>query len=443
MLVVTSNWAVADGTLVDPPPRWYAERFCAELRRSAVQAGFRRDGRYRPIDRIEIVLAGDTFDWLLTDAWLGGSRPWQHARRSGPVSEQVMARSLRRAARPLAGLARMVRHGLPVPAADFRGRPIVGSAIRVPVRATLLAGDRDALLQEPRSRLLAERFGMGVGECWTNGAIAVCHGDAFDPLCGRPPRAAAGDRPPTLHESIVVDLLAEFGAMLRDRRAVSDGGRRLMRSLAAVHPLDLPRRLTAWLQRTDDRGEAADTDRDGIVTVWHRAVAQWHRRARRQAPATAIEFDAVEEIAAWMDRLDGAAASGPAGGLHELVDTAHAAVVPPAGGGDAVRFAVFGHLSQGFTTSIDDPSAVRICLGPRPVRRSFGLAALVRSPAVDVACIAPMVGGGEQEPRSVTIFEPGEAGGSDTFVRAADQDALSDSQASGGAPEGVRIVDAA
>jgi hypothetical protein len=446
MLIVTSNWAIADGTLVGPPPRRHADRFHSDLRRSAVQAGFRRDGSYRPIDRIEVVLAGDTFDWLLSDAWLGDSRPWHHPRRSGPAWEHVMARSLRQAVRPLARLVRIVRRGLAVPAADFRGRPLVGSETVVPVRATFLVGDRDARLEEAPSLSLAAHRGMSVGGRWTNGTVAISHGHEFDPLCGggsgeafgRNGGSTGGERPPTLHESIVVDLLAEFGATLRDRTAGHDAGRRLVRSLAEGHPLDLPRRLVSWVENAVGRGQASASDRERIVAAWRRAVAEWHRRARRQAPWSDAEFDAVEEIAARLDGLDRGAESAESTG--PLRDPFAAS---PAGCVDPLRIAVCGHLSRRPNHANVGSSPVHICLGPPRVRRSSGMAALVRGSAVDVACVGASFSRVEDGPRSVVVFEAGEAGGSDTFVRVTEEDAEPEPRPSGGMPEGVRIVDAA
>ena len=32
------------------------------IQRSALRAGFRHDGRYKPLERLDIVFAGDTFD---------------------------------------------------------------------------------------------------------------------------------------------------------------------------------------------------------------------------------------------------------------------------------------------------------------------------------------------------------------------------------------------
>lgn len=58
MLVVTANWALADGSLVATSRRGQ-EEFLEAVHRAAFRSGVRRDGRYEPIDSIDIVLAGE------------------------------------------------------------------------------------------------------------------------------------------------------------------------------------------------------------------------------------------------------------------------------------------------------------------------------------------------------------------------------------------------
>ena len=80
MLAVTANWAVSDGSLASPR----ADLACAWLetvRVAAIRAGCGPDGRYRPIEKITLVFAGDTLDLLLTDLWTGRDRPWHGGRR--------------------------------------------------------------------------------------------------------------------------------------------------------------------------------------------------------------------------------------------------------------------------------------------------------------------------------------------------------------------------
>lgn len=427
MLVVTANWSITDASLVDGPSRAQCREFIAEIRRSAVRAGFRRDGGYRPIERVEIVLAGDTFDGLLTAAWLGAERPWQRRAQQGAVRARVMQATLRGGARLLCSLPRR----LEVPAADGRARPVMGSQVGIPVRVTLLAGDRDAWLEEEHCLKLADRLGITVGRFWANHAVFIMHGQEFDPLCG-PHRLGAVERPPTLHESLTVDLIARFGMNLRGA-GVSDAlARRLLRPLATAQPLDAPRRLQGWLVRAASAGEMTAAARQQVVLTWRRTVDEWHQRARREVPETEIQFDAVDAIARWMAEEDEAA-----GGLAMPTAVPDVPWLLPANV-DLPTAAVFGHVPAGSGGFGIGPRTRTICLGPRAGRRSTGYGPLERGSAVDVAMIKPSIETFAQRPPVVTFFEADEAGGLDLVVG----DAVTEEVAETPGPT-ASIVDAA
>lgn len=400
MLVVTANWSITDGTLVDAPGRSQCAEFLADIRRSAARAGIRRDGGYRPVDRVDVVLAGDTFDWLLTAAWLGHERPWQRRARRGATRDRVMHAALKRGMRLLGRLGRLTREGLSVAGADGRGRPLLGSQVKVPVRIVMLAGDRDAGLEEPRSVEWAGRFGIAVGRSWNDTPVAIAHGHAADPLCG-PAGGDAADRPPTLHESLSVDLLARFASLLHETEP-APLARRVMARLVADCPLDVPLRLRAWLDRAGAVGSLAPESRDRIEAAWRRAVDAWHRRARRDVPTTELQFDAVDALATWLQKNP------------ETMDTAAPCVVAAAGTAhrespQEASIVVFGHRAAGSATGGPTAGARTICLGPSAVRRSLSSDRF----GGDVATIAPEIGAFDVRPKAVTIFAPGEAGCAD------------------------------
>jgi hypothetical protein len=128
MLVVTANWAIADGTVYGGPPSGVVRTFFREVRRAAWRAGFRHDGRYRPIESIQLVLAGDTFDGLSSLAWHGDLRPWQGGPRVRAAAERIAARAAHRGGRLLAALGRLNRDGLAVPQADGSAWSVIATA---------------------------------------------------------------------------------------------------------------------------------------------------------------------------------------------------------------------------------------------------------------------------------------------------------------------------
>jgi hypothetical protein len=432
MLVVTSNWSITDGTLVDPPSRSRCAEFLAGIRRSAARAGIRRDGGYRPVDRVDVILAGDTFDWLVSAAWLGDERPWQRRARRSAARDGVMHAAVRRGMRLLGKLGRLAKNGLMVAGVDGRGRPVLGSRVRVPVRVVMLAGDRDAWLDEPRSVELAGRFGIAVGRSWTDHPVTIVHGHSLDPLCG-PASGGATDRPPTLHESLSVDLLARFAALVHEAEPAAVA-RRVVGTLVAASPLDVPRRLQAWLDRAGDIGSLSHDSRDRIEAAWGRAVDGWQRRARRDVPVTELQFDAVDAIANWLRAntvaMDAAIPVAP---------TTIAATTGRLPDGSAI--VVFGHLPAGSEGCAEAAGTNVICLGPETVRRSLHRGQGDGDAPGAVAMIAPEVRAFDSQPKTVTIFGPGEAGAADWSAWFAGGPAASDAR-----PAPVRapwIVDAA
>ncbi|MFM7205092.1 MAG: hypothetical protein ACKO4T_00265 [Planctomycetaceae bacterium] len=288
MLVVTANWAVGDGTLVPSGVRRHVA-IPAAIHGAVHRAGVRSDGTYRPVDHVDVVLAGDTFDWLVSAEWLGRAKPW-HGREARDEWTRVVRHSVLAARRLLAPLVRWVRHGLEVPSA-VRGRPGRTSVV-VPVRLTLLAGDRDAALERHLDRG-PRGWSPTVGTRWDDGRVAIRHGHDLDPAC----RHALGGpadtgRRPTLAESIAVDLVGRFAALAPQ---ADPAWRGLARRLAVVGPADLPTAVGAWVESTRSRGD--DTGVVDVLNGWRRCVEAWWHEARRAVPACEVEFDAVDAVA--------------------------------------------------------------------------------------------------------------------------------------------------
>lgn len=299
MLVVTSNWCVSDGTLSAGPARGFIDRFRAEVRKACLRGGFRRDGSYRPVAAIDVVLAGDTFDWLVSREWTGDVRPWDGGRRAAAARDRVVLGAIGRSHRLLATLAAWMRRGIKVPDADRRGRPMRIASRPVPVRLAVLSGDRDRWLEQVASTWTLSPQAPLVGTCWTDGDVVVRHGEEMDPLYA----ACAGE--PTLGESLAVDLIARFGAALDDVAGVRPVAAGLIRRLAGGRLIDAPTQLVRWLCGHDCGGMLPASARQGLVDVWHRSVDLWHRAARRLPSAGVAGVDLVESIADWLVREAG------------------------------------------------------------------------------------------------------------------------------------------
>jgi hypothetical protein len=337
MIVVTSNWALGDGTLVPAAAAWHGT-LPAAIHRAAIRAGIRSDGSYRPIERLDLVMAGDTFDWLLSAEWQSDVKPWHDTVAARQAAARVARRSIGAARRLLGPVIHWARQGLPVPAAAG-ARP--GRAqIRIPARVTLLAGDRDAAIEQYVGGR-RDRQPLTVGSRWDDGRLSIRHGHDLDPACRMGgDRRGSRNRPPTLAESVAVDLVGRFATAATPASGIG----RLVRSLAAAGPVGIPAVLSAHIGIASG-GTGGDIS--GIGDAWRRCVDAWWHEARRLVPTCEVEFDAVDAIAGWF-----------AGGFTEWnrvpKGIARLRPQPPRGSPGLV----LGHVSS----AVGDSAVV--CLGP-------------------------------------------------------------------------------
>lgn len=375
MLVVTANWGFTDGTLVagGGPPR-AARTWLHGIRQAVIRTGFGRDGVYRPPGTIDVVLAGDTFDCLVSAAWSGRDRPWHGGLRVAEARRRVLLGCARRAAPLLAGLARLARAGLAVPVADRRGRPSRAAVARVPVRPVLLVGDRDWPLVEATAEAAAR--GAMVAATWSDGIVLVRHGHELDPACHVDGPAEPAGRPPTLAESMAVDLVGRFAVGLAAAGMAATSIAPLLDALASATALEMPALISAW-GMADTASDAADSAlRDGVESAWQRSVDGWLREARACSPDLGLPFSPLESLAAW---LASRGAVPPPAALLSLLQRGSARF---AAGGDTARTVVLGHPER----SAADGDVV--CLGRRTVRPWCPTTVVSADGAAAAACVA-------------------------------------------------------
>lgn len=342
MIVVTANWEIADGSLWPSPTARIMTGFRAELTRAAVRAGWQSDGRYDPVPRVDVVFAGDTFDWLASREWLGSSRPWQRGGKARAIRERVMAGTLRVGRSLIRGMLAMVRHGVDVARADRHGRPVHGATLSVPVGLSILEGNLDAGLSHEASRTSAKRPGIGVGSAWSARGIRVIHGDTSDPLW-MVDRASGG---PSLGESLRVDLLTRFAASAPIGAIDPDARRPLLASLRAADPLGLADAVAAWCTASHDAAMAGR-----VHDEWLRSVSAWHRAARSSGltgagPWNEASFDVVDALAGRLAAIDRrASARRDASGVADHLADLFGGDLPIATVGSGSGFLVLGHAS--------------------------------------------------------------------------------------------------
>lgn len=297
MLIITANWAIADGTIRGGPTQSVVHHFFQEIRRAAWRSGFRQRGNYKPIQSIKIILAGDTLDGLISLAWGNKSRPWHNDSRTQVVAEQIFMQTVLHGRALLKMLVRLSQQGIAVPSADKRGRPLPGSHIKVPVSIICLAGDRDHMLMGPWLTSISERFGIFFGNEWSSDTTVVRHGSEFDPLCGSV-KVFTDDRAPTLYESLAIDLVLHFTQWLYDELPFGRATKQIGRLLTSISPLEIPGQMTSWKRYGRENGLSIACDKS-IHDAWHNSVSHWYAQVCSSGIDTRFGYDAANALATW------------------------------------------------------------------------------------------------------------------------------------------------
>src|SRR5205085_8390926 len=127
------------------------DMFAQRLADLALRASWRADGRYRPIDRIDLVLLGDVLDLTRSRRWLEGTtRPWSelHSPSLLETTSLVVDDILHRNDAALRTLRALGTEGvIRLPQATAAGTPIPGNdSLLVPVIIHYMVGNSDWLL---------------------------------------------------------------------------------------------------------------------------------------------------------------------------------------------------------------------------------------------------------------------------------------------------------
>jgi UDP-2,3-diacylglucosamine pyrophosphatase LpxH len=197
-------------------------------------ASCRRDGAYRPIERVDLLLLGDVLDVIRSSRWLEGRvRPWDDS--TSPAFVDMVTRItgdiLRHNQEALAEFRKLAEHGVAIPAATRDGRQADRELLPVPVRIHYMVGNHDWFLHLPGEgyhrirRAVAAHMGLATPpdapfphEAWENNELLQTmrrhkvfarHGDVYDPFNYEGDRNAS-----SLGDVIVIELLNRFGAQV-------------------------------------------------------------------------------------------------------------------------------------------------------------------------------------------------------------------------------------
>ncbi|HKV41845.1 MAG TPA: hypothetical protein VJX67_21755 [Blastocatellia bacterium] len=253
MLVIISDIHLTDGSSGETVHQGTFRIFRERLRGLAYAASWRDDGKYRPIERLDIILLGDILDVLRSSKWLenrpgalSAVRPWDDPQSPAFVGKvRAITEAILENNRVFFSMMRELRDGIvaSIPPASGEGRPLrVGRGSRpswrapVPVHLHYMVGNHDWFFHLPfpaydeiRSSIVqklgldndpnapfphdpAEPGSAEVRRAMEDHRVFARHGDIYDPVnfAERRDRASLGD-------AIVVDLVTRFAVELKAR----------------------------------------------------------------------------------------------------------------------------------------------------------------------------------------------------------------------------------
>lgn len=293
MLVVISDLHLTDGASGATISPTAFSIFADELQDLALNASKRADGRYRPVDVVDLVLLGDTLDVIRSSRWLstGPLRPWDDWQRPeyADLVTRITGDILRHNATALDSFRRLALEGVQLPPADAQGRPAWNAAAQTArVRLHYVVGNHDWMLHLPGQRynalrqMVVEHLGLSQDagrplphdpaeddallETLRRHKTFVRHGDVFDPFNFMGDRDAS-----SLGDAVVVELLNRFAAAAQTQLA----GELPQATLAGLRELDNVRPLLlipVWIDGLLERTCPYPSQRKRVKQLWDSLV---------------------------------------------------------------------------------------------------------------------------------------------------------------------------
>ncbi len=287
MLVIISDLHLTDGTsgsTISPGAFALLNERITDL---ALGASQRRDGSYRPIERVDLILLGDVLDVIRSSRWLQGRvRPWDEA-GSPALFEMVSAITadiLRHNDQALTEFRSLAKNGVLIPSATRDGRCADGATHPVPVHIHYMVGNHDWFYHLPGEnysrlrRQIALHMGLATKpdmpfphEPWEcnellqtmrRHKVFARHGDVYDPFNYEGDRNAS-----SLGDVIVIELLNRFGAQIARELSndLSESALAGFREIDNIRPLLL---VPVWIDGLLERSCPHPATRKQVKKVW-------------------------------------------------------------------------------------------------------------------------------------------------------------------------------
>ncbi|MBN2385888.1 MAG: hypothetical protein JXB85_02630 [Anaerolineales bacterium] len=154
MLIIMSDLHLADGSCAQPVSTSAFRLFADRVEEMAFNASWRSNGRYRPVESIEIIMLGDVLETLHSTLWLdkeegepGYVRPWTKSKAPEFAAkvQEITRAILRNNAPGIRIMKELTQTGLRMRPANRRDEPAAYALkqVPVPVRLYYMVGNHD------------------------------------------------------------------------------------------------------------------------------------------------------------------------------------------------------------------------------------------------------------------------------------------------------------
>ncbi|QDU94862.1 metallophosphoesterase family protein [Lignipirellula cremea] len=317
MLVIISDLHLTDGTSGATLHPGAFHIFAERLHDMAQRASWRSDGRYRPVERIDLVLLGDVLDITRSNHWLTrNTRPWQDAQSKAVVDTVAtitddilwqnsdglkVLRSL--AAEGAVSVAPTTQNG--EPAYNAQPQP-------VPIRTHYMVGNHDwqLHLRGENYDMLRQKVAHHLGlanrhnapfphdpfeseellEALRRHRVFARHGDIFDPINFTEDRDAS-----SLGDGIVIELVNRFVLEVEQTMGedLPDSLVAGLQEIDSVRPLLL---IPVWLEGMLSRSCPMPGVRKHVKKIWDRLVDEFLELEMVRDRDTWSPFDVVDGL---------------------------------------------------------------------------------------------------------------------------------------------------
>ncbi len=358
MLVVLSDLHLSDSASSSALASGAMELLVDRMCDLAYRASWRSSGIYMPIERIDLLLLGDTLDITGSRKWLASkTRPWSDVNSPAFVETATAITDdiLRHNVDAIRHLRSLATEGLvSVPYVGQNGQPLLHEEeLPVAVRTHYMVGNRDWPLHLAGSQFdllrhkVAHHLGLAnqhnkpfpheameseeLADSLRRHRVLARHGDIFDPLSFSDDRDTA-----SLSDAIAIELVGKFLVRCESELAaeLSPVALATIGEIEQIRPQLL---IAAWLESQLERLVPALATRKAIKRLWDNTVedfleleivrhgSRWSAVDLVDGLASALKFsrrdshDWTGKTLAWLADLRGAHTSSYA--MHALAES--------------------------------------------------------------------------------------------------------------------------